>query len=125
MDPSTTYPIGRSAVKRTIILTALLGALALPCAAHAEWFFTKQGAEHVARDAITTRYNDYGFTAGNTVAKCRPQGRAYDPAFKYHRWVCGWAGKRDDGDVCGGTLLIVGSNGAGQYYHKLLRGGRC
>src|SRR4051794_20498974 len=41
----TGQSIERSLLKRTIILTALLGGLALPGAAHAEWFYTKQGAE--------------------------------------------------------------------------------
>ena len=112
-------------MKRFILATALLGALTVPAAAHAEWFFTKQGAERVARDAVAKRYAAYGFTSADTVASCRTQGRAYDPRYKYHRWVCNWGSTAPDGDVCSGTLLITGSRGAGAYYHRVLRGGRC
>jgi hypothetical protein len=112
-------------VKRMVLITALLGALAVPGVAQADWFYSKRGAERVARDAVSKRYSAYGFTAGDTVASCRPQARSYDPRYKYHRWVCGWGGEAPDGDVCGGTLLITGSRGTGNYYHRVLRGGRC
>jgi len=112
-------------VKRTIIMTALLGALALPGAAHAEWWFSKQGAERATRDAVAKRYRAYGFTVADTAASCRPQGRPYDPRYKYHRWVCGWAGPNVDGDLCSGALLITGGSGVGEYSHRVLRGGRC
>jgi hypothetical protein len=113
-------------LKRMVIITIVAACvMAIPGIAEAEWYFTKQGAERVARNAVAERYGDYGFTYENTVARCRPQSEAYDSTYKYHRWVCGWAGKRADGDVCSGTLLIVGSNGSGRYYHKLLRDGLC
>ena len=112
-------------MKRIIIMTAVLGALALPGAAHANWYVTKRGAERIARDAVSKRYHDYGFTYSDTAASCRPQNRAYNPAYKYHRWVCGWAGHDWDGELCSGTLLIVGASSAGGYYDRVLSGGRC
>lgn len=112
-------------MKRMILMTALVGALTVPGVAHAEWFFSKPGAERVARDAVSKRYAAYGFTYANTAASCRPQGRPYDSSYKYHRWVCGWGGTAPDGDVCSGTLLITGGRGPGTYYHRVLRGGRC
>jgi hypothetical protein len=112
-------------LKRIILATALLGALAVPGVAHAEWYFTKQGAERVTRDAVAKRYAAYGLTRANTVAACTPQGGGYDRRFKYHRWRCDWAHRAADGQVCAGTLLIIGSNSPGAYYHQVIHGGRC
>jgi hypothetical protein len=113
-------------VKRTMLVSALVGALALPAAARAETFFTKNGAEKVTRDAASKRYRAYGLTYADTVARCRPQGdEPYDPRYKYDRWVCGWAGHDKRGELCSGALLIVGRPGPGAYTHRVLRGGRC
>jgi hypothetical protein len=103
------------------LLAPLLLALAvlLPVtAAHAEWFYTSQGAEIMAKDFVSKHYaNTY---KENLLASCRPQGRrASDPRYKYHRWVCTWV---DRSDHTAGRVLIVGSNYRSTYYGKVLVG---
>lgn len=94
--------------------------LAVP-AAHAEYYYTKRGAEKMARDFAA---DEYEFDYYNVVSACRPQGeRSADSRYKYHRWVCLWADVPSD---CEGKVLIVGSSGGrGAYYYKVLRGMRC
>jgi hypothetical protein len=116
--------LSRISRRRIVLLVApLLLALAvlLPVtAAHAEWFYTKQGAEIMAKDFVSTHYaNTY---RENLLAACRPQGRrASDPSYKYHRWVCTWV---DRSDRTAGRVLIVGSDFRGTYYGKVLVGAR-
>jgi hypothetical protein len=110
--------------RRIVLLVApLLLALAvlLPvAAAHAEWFYTKQGAEVMAKDYVSKHYaNTY---TENLLASCRPQGRrAGDPSYKYHRWVCTWV---DRSDHTAGRVLIVGSDFRSTYYGRVLLGAR-
>jgi hypothetical protein len=100
------------------LLTILL-ALTIPATAQAEWYFSRQGAEKMARDYAARKY---GYDRADLAAACRPQGqRRDDPAYKYHRWTCGWAA--DDG--CGGQVLIVGSREKGAYYGKVTSGMTC
>jgi hypothetical protein len=118
---STLYRIAR---RRIVVLVApLLLALAvlLPVtAARAEWFYTKGGAEIMAKDFVSKHYaNTYH---ENLLASCRPQGRrASDPSYKYHRWVCSWV---DSSDHTAGAVLIVGSDFRSTYYGKVLVGAR-
>jgi hypothetical protein len=87
--------------------------------AHAEWHFTRSGAQRIAKDFVSKEYaNTY---VENLTTACRPQGYHYDSRFKYHRWVCGWY---DSSDSTTGTVLIVGSDRAGAYYGKVLHGAR-
>ena len=107
-------------LKHLLALVVLSLAVLVPAgAAHAEWHFTKSGAERVAKDWVSKHYADT--YAGNLTTACRPQGLQYDSRFKYHRWVCGWY---DRSDQTQGTVLIVGSDRAGAYYAKVLRGAR-
>lgn len=105
--------------RRAIALgaAALAIGMAVPGAAQAEWYFTKPGAQRVAKDYVADRYSDT--YAGDLTTVCRPQGRSYDPTYKYHRWVCGWYDSSDD---MSGAVLIVGSRGAGDYYGRVLVG---
>jgi hypothetical protein len=105
--------------RRTVALgaTALAIAMAVPGAAQAEWFFTKAGAQRVAKDYVSDHYADT--YAWDLTTLCRPQGRGYDPAYKYHRWVCFW---RDSSDETSGAVLIVGSRERGAYYGRVLVG---
>jgi hypothetical protein len=104
-----------------ILLTAVFASLAvLPiAAAHAEWYFTKTGAQRVAKDFVSKHYANTA--AENLTAACRPQGRPFDPRYKFHRWVCGWY---DSSDNTAGTVLIVGSDNIGAYYGRVLAGAR-
>jgi hypothetical protein len=105
-------------MKRLIAPIALAAALLLPAAAHAEWHFTKRGAEKVAADYVSKRYADT-YVEDLTTA-CRPQGMAKgDPRFKYHRWVCGWYDASSD---MSGQVLVIGSSGRGLYYGQVMRG---
>lgn len=86
--------------------------------AEAEYYFTKSGAQRVARDASSRHYDlDYY----DIRADCRPQGESYDPDYKYHRWVCDWW----DSSGCEGTLRVRGRRGKGAYSYVVLRGIRC
>jgi hypothetical protein len=103
--------------------TAALGAAALalgmavPGVAQAEWYFTKSGAQRIAKDYVSKHYADT-YRSDLTTA-CRVQGGGYDPSYKYHRWVCGWYDRSDD---TMGAVLIVGSSGRGAYYGRVLVG---
>jgi len=99
-----------------VLVTVMLTSTGV---AHAEWFFTKAGAQRVAKDYVSKHYaNTY---ASDLTTACRPQGHGYDPRYKYHRWVCGWY---DDSDDTSGVVLIVGSTGTGSYYGKVLSAAR-
>jgi len=107
-----------------------LGAVALgtPHAASAEYFFSESGAEKVTRDVVFKRYGYSRYTLG---VSCRPQGRRKaDPAYTYHRWVCGWAASgenRCDGidESVGGRVLLIGRSGRGRYSYIVQRGAQC
>jgi hypothetical protein len=96
---------------------ALAIGMALPGAAQAEWYFSKSGAQRVAKDYVSDRYADT--YSGDLTTVCRVQGGGYDPAYKYHRWVCGWYDSSDD---TSGAVLIIGSRGHGAYYGRVLVG---
>jgi hypothetical protein len=106
--------------RRLIATAAIAGASFVPAtAAHAEWHFTKEGAEKLTRQYVAKHYaNTYYEDLG---ASCDPQGERYDPRFKYHRWKCTWY---DGSDDTWGEVLIVGSRPAGRYYAKVLHGAR-
>ena len=108
----------RSKLRLSILAaaTALVLAVPLTGVAHAEWYFTRQGAQKVASDYVSKIYEDT-YVQDLTTA-CRPQNRRYDPRYKYHRWVCGWYDKSDD---TSGVVLIIGSDSPGAYYGRVLR----
>ncbi len=104
--------------RRLVAAAAVLAAIAVPAtAAQADWFFTKSGAERAARHFVSHYYADT--YASDLIARCRPQGRSYNPAYEYHRWVCKWADTRDG---TRGEVLIVGSRAPGAYYGQVLHG---
>jgi hypothetical protein len=103
-------------VKRFLLLTAVL-SLALASSASAEWFFTLHGARLATKSAVQQRYG-YGYAT--ISAACRPQGVPFNPSFKYHRWVCGWAH-----GSCGGVLAIRGQSPVGRFLYVILRGETC
>jgi hypothetical protein len=106
------------ALSATVIGAAALATV--PSAAHAEWYFTKRGAQKVARDYVADYYSNTYYE--DLVASCRPQGESRpDPRYKYHRWVCVWYDTSDD---TSGRVLVVGSDSAGAYYGRVLNGGR-
>jgi hypothetical protein len=116
--------IGRWKPTRNIRRGLSVGTIAVAMAivpagaAQAELYFTKYGAQRVAKGYVSNRYADTYVADLTTV--CRPQGRSYsDPRYKYHRWVCGWYDSSDD---TSGTVLIVGSSGSGAYYGRVLVG---
>jgi hypothetical protein len=113
--PSTRTSGGRTRRRIALGAAALTATLALPGAAQADWFFSKSGAERATKDYVADRYADT--YAGDLTTSCRPQGRAYDPGYKYHRWVCGWY---DESDDTSGAVLIVGSSSSGAYYGRVL-----
>jgi hypothetical protein len=118
--PRTTIAKSRGGTIRSAaaaLAAALLLSLTLSAAAHAEYYFTKGGAEKVARDFASKKY---GLDQAELATVCRPQGEAYDPDYKYHRWVCGWSDGR-----CSGAVLVTGSSDTGAYYGRTLRGARC
>jgi hypothetical protein len=105
--------------RRTVTLLAplvvALGLLASTGTAHAEWHYTKGGAQKITRDFVAWYYD----TAIEAVdAQCRPQGMSYDPAYKYHRWICSW---QDYSKGTSGTVRITGSVYRGRYHYKVLR----
>jgi hypothetical protein len=120
MNPSLPMARLSARARRVLALVVALAAIALvPVAtAHANYYYTRYGAEKIAMDFVSKHYaNTYVRDLG---AGCRPQGQGYDPSYKYHRWVCKW---RDYSDGTSGTVLIVGSNsGPGAYYGRVLRG---
>jgi hypothetical protein len=99
--------------------TAFAVAAIVPAGvAHAEWFYTKSGAEIMSKDYVSKHYADT-YESDLTTA-CRPQGRRRaDPAYKYHRWICGWY---DSDDKMAGSVLIVGSRDRSGYYGSIVRG---
>ena len=114
----------KSKVKGKVGRRIALGATALAMVtlpagvAQAEWYFSKSGAQRVAKDYVSKHYADT--YRSDLTTWCRPQGRqASDPRYKYHRWVCAWA---DSSDHTKGVVLIVGSDSPGAYYGKVLRG---
>jgi hypothetical protein len=112
---------GLSANTRRLAAVGLvLGTVAtLPvAAAEANHYYTESGAERIAKDFVSKHYADT--YVGDLDATCRPQGRRYDPDYKYHRWVCRW---HDYSDGTSGSVLIVGSDaGPGAYYGRVLHG---
>ena len=96
----------------------MLGALIGAEAAGAEYYFTKSGAQKMARDAASYEYEIEFYELG---ASCRPQGERYDPGYKYPSWVCEWWAS----DGCEGYLRIRGRHGRGKYQYLVLRGQRC
>jgi hypothetical protein len=105
-------------MKRWILVTGvMLATLAVPSAAHAEYYLDRGQAEDFAVDFAESKYGDASY-----VAVCRPQGLNRPKAgYIYHRWVCGWA----DDYGCAGRLRIIGSRGRGYYYGRVLSGQRC
>jgi hypothetical protein len=105
-------------VKKVVILLVAIGVMLAPTTAHAEWFFTKAGAQRVAADYVSSHYADT-YVSDLTTA-CRPQGKDQaDPRYKYHRWVCGWY---DDSDGTSGQVLVIGSSPRGSYYGQVMKG---
>ena len=81
-------------MRRLIPAATLLALPAVaPAAANAEWYFSKAGAQSVARDAAHKRY---GIEWDTSIVTGRPQYVPYEPGYKYHRWVCRWAGTDPD-----------------------------
>jgi hypothetical protein len=107
----------RRALKLMLPLIVALGVLVPASTAHAEWHFTKSGAQRIAKDYVSRHYADT--YVENLTTFCRPQGRRYNPRYKYHRWVCGWY---DAGDKTSGAVLIIGSDITGSYYGRVLTG---
>ena len=108
-------------MKRLLLLLPVIALLALPTAASASYTISKAEAQWHARDAARTLYGpSYGVTFNGTSSSCRPQGMRYDPSYNYHRWVCGWAGRDDDGEMAFGLLRITGHSGG--YGYLALRG---
>jgi hypothetical protein len=109
----------RRIAKLLIPLIVALVVLVPASAAHAEWHFTKSGAQRIAKVYVSKHYaHTY---AENLTTYCRPQGRRYNPRYKYHRWVCGWY---DSSDNTSGAVLIVGSDITGRYYGRVVSGAR-
>lgn len=107
-------------VRHALVAAATVLCLVLAESASAEYYFTRQGAEKMARDYVSKKY---GYDYSAVYTSCRPQGqRRDDPNYKYHRWVCGWV---TDEDTCGGQVRIVGSRGRGAYYGLVIRGISC
>lgn len=100
------------------VCMVISAACIAPSVASAEYYFTKSGAQRMARDAASKEYNISYYDLG---AWCRPQGQSYDPSYKYHSWVCDWW----DSDGCEGILRIRGRRGRGAYSSLVLRGMRC
>lgn len=109
-------------LKRALVITASVAAATLvpASAAHAEWYFTKRGAQKVAKDFVSKEYQDT-YVSDLTTA-CRPQGRSgADPRYKYHAWVCAWYDHSDD---TYGKVLIKGVDSPGAYTGQVLMGAR-
>ena len=113
-----TFARPRRRIRRAMVVVGAAVAVLVPAtAAHAEWYFTKSGAQRVARDYVSTHYADTYYS--DITAVCRPQGDRYNASYKYHRWVCGWVDSSDD---TSGAVLIVGSSSTGAYWGKVLIG---
>ncbi len=109
---------------RAALVAVILGLLAIAPVAQADWHLSKRKAHSFAQDAAITMYG-----APHPLALCRPQGRFVpEPGHAYHRWICGWAdtfGDEDGGsEVCGGSLLILGSRKSHSAYHYTVHSGR-
>ena len=100
----------RQRIRRKIAVgtMAIAGALAIPGVAQADWYLSKYSAERMAKRYVAYHYADTYVSDLTTV--CRPQGARYNPAYEYHRWVCGWYDSSDDSS---GVVLIVGVSGGG------------
>jgi hypothetical protein len=93
-------------------------ALAVPSAAGANYYYSKDGAQRIAKDYV---YKHYGYSRYATFTICRPQGSSRDTSYLWHRWVCGWV----HGD-CSGAVNIIGSSaGPGSYYARVWSGEDC
>ena len=104
--------------RRLALCAAVVAVLLIPTSvAHADWYFTKRGAQRSARHFVSHHYaNTY---ASDLTTSCRPSGRRYNPRYVYHRWVCGWYDSRDG---TSGTVLVRGGRGSGVYYGRVLHG---
>ncbi len=111
-----------------VVLTAVVSAVPLlaPAASEARYFLSRAEAQRLVRDDAEQRYGeDYGIEYATALGRCRPQGQRYNPRYVYHRWVCSWAGEDFEGDICSGTILIIGSRERDSYYSRVIRGIRC
>jgi hypothetical protein len=98
--------------------TVALASIVPAGVAHAEWFYTKSGAEKMAKDFVSKHYADT--YASDLTTYCRPQGqRRADPNYKYHRWICGWY---DSADETAGVVKIIGSRDRSGYYGSVVVG---
>jgi hypothetical protein len=115
---SLAKPAGSIRARLVLGTTVLALAIVPVSVAHAEWYYTKSGAQKIAKEYVSNKYADT-YTS-NLTASCRPQGRSYtDPRYKYHRWVCL---VEDSSDGTSGVVRIVGSRSRGGYYGKVLGG---
>jgi hypothetical protein len=89
--------------------------------AQANWYYTKAGAERLAKDFVSKHYADT-YKSDLTTYCTRPGGVPASPDYKYHRLDCAWA---DASDGTSGVVRIIGSSrGLGAYYGVVLRGAR-
>jgi hypothetical protein len=108
----------RRGIRRVVGGLGLTLALLVPAtAAHAEWYLSRNDAQAMARDYVSKHYADT--YASDLTTYCRPQGRSYDPRYRYHRWTCGWY---DRDDATKGAVSITGSSGSGYYFGRVLIG---
>ena len=114
---------------RSIVAAATTAsALVFAAPASGEYYFTKTGVGKIVAYDVRDRYT--GFENRRVFSSCRPQGdERYDPSFKYHRWVCGWAAgalsANGEAVTCSGQIRVIGSRGTGAYYSKVIRGEQC
>jgi hypothetical protein len=108
---------------RTMLVIAVLAALAIAAPASAAEYIGKRTAERYARDFWKHKQ---GFRYA--AATCRPQGmRRFDRRRRYDRWACGFAaGMRRGKPSCTGGMLIIGARGKGRYLRRVdYQRGRC
>jgi hypothetical protein len=101
---------------RTVLVIAVLAALAVAAPASAAQYFTQGTAERYARD-FWKHKRGFKYAA----ATCRPQGMKSAPRGKrYDRWVCGFAaGMKRGKPSCTGGMLIAGAPGKGRYLRRI------
>ena len=110
----------RRLIALIVAAAAALALLGAASSAEANWWYTKTGAQRLAKDYVSHHYADTYYD--NLTAKCHVQSSGYDPSFKYHTWICAWYDRSDD---TYGAVKIKGSDaGPGAYHASIVLGSR-
>jgi len=103
-----------------VAAAAAVAMLGSASSAEANWWYTKSGAQRLARDYVSRHYANTYYN--DLTARCHVQGGGYDRNYKYHTWICVWYDSSDD---TYGEVKIKGSDaGPGAYHGSIVVGSR-